>query len=373
VSLQQNAQALDAIAFAEKFVTLLNEGSYTTTYKFAVLLGLMDLVIEGANKEGSLATTITTNQLANKIIEIYWNHVTNYEAINGVAFQGKAGQAEVVRDILKFREKTNFVSFFKAKNLFQKEYKSLTNLVEKKVIEMPLPRVQYFGNQENRFIYDIDWSRSTPQDLKQVTAYQGSKESEFDNRINLLPNVADYLVNLNGLLRPMVQHKWAMEVAKINKLEESKLEKFLFGSQRGAIAKFSEPLRELQNNQCFYCEDKFTSRTNKKPAVDHFIPWARVPNDGLANLVLAHSDCNGSKSDHIAAVEHLEHWLERNQNQKQISELSIIADESNWDLRKDESESIAKTMYCRLLPNVELWRAKGDFILYESRKIEDSK
>lgn len=363
MSLKQNPEALNAIAFAEKVLALLDQGSYNTTYKFAVLLGLMDLVIECANKDGSLATTITTRQLAEKVIEIYWNHVCRYGALKGVALQGKSGQAEIVRDIAKFREDSNFATYFKAKNQFETRFQKLVNKVEKKLIEMPLPRVQYFGNQENRFIYDINWNTET-NILNQVTAYQNKKDSDFDNRIHLLPNVADYLVNLNALLRPMVQRMWTMEVARINKLEESKLEKFLFGAERAAIAKFSEPLRELQNNTCFYCEQKFGSSANKKPAVDHFIPWSRVPNDGLANFVLAHNECNISKSDHLASIEHLECWQKRNHDSNILIKLDSLATDFNWAVRREESLGIAQTLYSRLKPGVELWRKRNDFVVY---------
>ena len=64
MSLQQNPEALDAIAFAERVLTLLDEGAYNTTYKFSVLLGLMDLVIEKSAGDGSLVTMLTTKQLA---------------------------------------------------------------------------------------------------------------------------------------------------------------------------------------------------------------------------------------------------------------------------------------------------------------------
>ena len=42
MSLQQNTEALDAIAFAEKVLALLDQGAFTSTYKFAVLLAIMD-------------------------------------------------------------------------------------------------------------------------------------------------------------------------------------------------------------------------------------------------------------------------------------------------------------------------------------------
>lgn len=356
MSLSNNPEALGAIAFAEQCLSLLDEASYNTTYKFAVLLALMDLVVEKANKDGSLATTLTTRQLAEKVIENYWYHVLTYPALNHQPLQGKSGQAEIISKIYKFREKTAFSSLFFVRQRNQKDYDKLVNQVEKKLIEMPLPRLQYFGKQELRFIYDIAWSVNTPINLRYVTAYQAGKDSCFDNRILLKPNAADYLVNLSGLLRPMIQRSWAMQVAKMNKLEESKLQDFLFGRSRNAIHRFANPLRDLQNNRCFYCESIFKNQPSKTPEVDHFIPWARYPNDALANFVLAHSDCNHSKSDHFAATGYLDKWISRNQNPSDLAQLTVIANNENWELLEQSSINIANTLYSRLPANIELWQ-----------------
>jgi hypothetical protein len=371
MSLKNNPEALNAIGFAERVLTLLDEGSYNTTYKFAVLLGLMDLVIEKSNKDGSLANTVTTRQLAEKVIEIYWNHVSVYAGMCGELLQGKSGQAEILGQIKKFREKNGYATLFKSRIFDFSGYKSLVDYTEKKLIEMPLPRVQYFGKQEIRFIYDIAYSKVAPMDLCEVTAHQRGLNSEFDNRIHLLPHVADYLVNLNGLLRPIIQRTWAMEVAKINKLEESRLEKFLFGAERAGAAKLAPALREFQNNKCFYCGKPF-GVTSKLPEVDHFVPWARFPNDGLANYVLAHSACNGSKSDHIAAIDHFAEWMRRNHSATELSDLQHIAVAHNWDLKSQESVNIAKTLYLRLQPEVELWEGVERYqqvVLDDVRKI----
>jgi hypothetical protein len=42
-------QESGAIAFAERVLTLLDDGSFTATYKYAVLLGLIDLCMEGVS------------------------------------------------------------------------------------------------------------------------------------------------------------------------------------------------------------------------------------------------------------------------------------------------------------------------------------
>jgi CRISPR/Cas system Type II protein with McrA/HNH and RuvC-like nuclease domain len=333
----------------------LDQGAFTSTYKFAVLLGLMDLVVELADSSGQLAMMITTRQLAEKIIEIYWGHTVDYSPLNAVPKQNTRGQAEIVSKIELFRQSNNYSTLFKAKRQNETSYQNLLNNVEKKLIEMPLPRLQYFGQQEQRFIYDIVWDKSITNDLKSVTAYQQQQSSEFDNRIHLVPQAAEYLVTLNRLLRPLIQRTWAFQVARINKLSESKLEAFLFQNKRNAIARFSKGLSDIQSNKCFYCEKPLGVKPKYMPEVDHFIPWARYPNDVLANLVVAHSSCNLNKSDHVAAFDHYQHWQERNADQKALSLIDEMALESQWEVRLVASLNIAQTLDGRPDDGVELW------------------
>ena len=66
-------------------------------------------------------------------------------------------------------------------------------------------------------------------------------------------------------------------------------------------------LRELQESRCFYCDREI----RRGGDIDHFIPWRRYSLELGHNFVLAHQGCNSSKSDLLAAEEHLERWAER--------------------------------------------------------------
>ncbi|MBP1610792.1 MAG: endonuclease, partial [Acidobacteria bacterium] len=68
----------DAIRFAEKILEIIDEGRFVATHKFAVLLALMDLCFEKNVSSGMAPDSITTRQLAEKIIEIYWPHTVDY-------------------------------------------------------------------------------------------------------------------------------------------------------------------------------------------------------------------------------------------------------------------------------------------------------
>jgi hypothetical protein len=94
---------------------------------------------------------------------------------------------------------------------------------------MPLPRLQIVGGQEDPFLYTIAWDQSIQR--SEVRGYEKG-EASFDNRILLRPNVGEYLVQLNGLLRPLIHRGWAAMVAQLNRLEEARLERFLFGAER---------------------------------------------------------------------------------------------------------------------------------------------
>ena len=102
------------LRLAERLVHMLQRGGFTATYKYAVLVALLDLCMELSNAAGAPPTTITTRQLADKVIELYWPHCTPY-AEHGVLRQntctrvtttGKHDtQAEILRLLLQFRDR----------------------------------------------------------------------------------------------------------------------------------------------------------------------------------------------------------------------------------------------------------------------------
>jgi hypothetical protein len=101
----------ETIRFAEKILEILDEGRFVATYKFAVLLALMDLCFEKNVSSGMAPESITTRQLAEKIIEIYWPHTVDYHSISAVLRQNTKGQAEIPAAILRFRREFGRSSF----------------------------------------------------------------------------------------------------------------------------------------------------------------------------------------------------------------------------------------------------------------------
>jgi hypothetical protein len=149
--------------------------------------------------------------------------------------------------------------------------------VEWKLIEMPLPRLQMMGQSLDPFLYEIHWdARVQRRDVERAAG--------FDNRVLLKPRVGDYLLQLNGLLRPLIQRRWAAMVAQLNRLEDSQLEAFLFGADRVQTARIRAGLWEIQGSRCFYCDARLgdpagirwtvTGRRNERTGRG---PRARLP------------------------------------------------------------------------------------------------
>jgi 5-methylcytosine-specific restriction endonuclease McrA len=349
------------LAVGERIIALLEEGAFTATYKYAVLLGLMDLSLEYGAEVGQASLTLTTRQLAGKVLASYWCQVRPLPLHDGrIPRQNGRGSrdARIVRLIDDYKRNSGREWSSPAEVASRKpaDYERLVVQVERVLIEMPLPRLQSVGVSNDQFLYTIDWSAEVSRTL--VKRYLAGKTDEFDNRIILRPGVALALIQLNGLLRPLVQRSWALKVAQLNHLDEAVLHDFLFGQERSALARVRAPLAELQQGRCFYCDRRLESTT----AVDHFLPWSRVPNNNLENLVAAHPSCNTAKRDFLPAVRHVARWRWRCDDRTQLGrDLAGLAMAYHWPTEPAATLGTARAIYRRLPPSAKLWVLGAEF------------
>lgn len=353
----------DAIAFVEKLLTLLDEGRRTATYKYAVLLALMDLCMERSAADGSPPTRIPTGAIAEKVVERYWPHSRLFDGADGavVLGQNRGGQAEVLTTIGAFRERlgvSTATTAGQARIVDGDGFAALVRDVEWKLVEMPLPRLQQFGVGYDAFIYDIAWTV----DIRRAEFTGGA----HDFAVHLRPGVGEHLVRLSGLLRPLIQRQWADLVATFNRsaVHDSGLDAFLFGEPRRAPRVLVDGLRQIQTNRCFYCELPM----RRAVEVDHFIPWARHPDDAIQNLVLAHRTCNNAKRDFLAAAPHLARWNARlgSVGGRQLHEL---ASEHRWPSETATGRSVARAIYLRLPSDAKLWLRAREFVDVDRRSV----
>lgn len=350
------------IAFAEKLLGLLGQASFTSTYKYAVILGLMDLCLEHSARSGAAPSMVTTRQLAEKVVELYWSHTLGFRA-GPVLRQNTGTQAKIVSLIEDFRDRhagDTTASLARSRTAAPGPFERLLREIEWVLVEMPLPKLQRVGRELHPFVYQIAWS----DDVR-----KGEFNSDaFDNRICFVAGAGDHLVRLSGLIRPIVQNDWTRRVARINSclIEDSELEDFLFGASRIDLTPVRRDLRDLQDGRCFYCENRIA----RNPQVDHFVPWARYPNNGIENLVLADKSCNNAKRDHLVAAAHVDKWVERSLRARH--DLASIARSRSWESHPDRSLSVARSIYLRLPEDARLWREAEEFVPVERRLLIDA-
>ncbi|MEI7703489.1 MAG: HNH endonuclease [Deltaproteobacteria bacterium] len=357
----------DALTLAEKVLAILELGSFSATYKYALFTAILDLCMEKGLKGLSDPTVLTTTELAEKVIELYWPHAMPYEG-KVVLRQGggRAGsQAEILRAIEGFRSDPRNASgeiLHRARTAHPVAWKRLVHEVEWKLIEMPIPRLQVSGSGEDRFLYEYSWN----QDIKRSTVREHQKDvrDRFDNRLTLQPGVAEGLQALNGILRPLLRREWAGMVAAMNGLPESRLEEFLFGASRISLDEVRGPLIEIQGSQCLYCRKALQGAID----VDHFIPWARYPDNGLDNLVAAHQRCNNPKRDFLAAAEHVERWALR--NVERAGDLRDVASRIAWQREPGRTRAVAVATYSRLGEGAKVWSAGTSLVGLEKGRVD---
>ena len=342
-------QIMDDVQFADNLLQLLNRGRFTTTYKYAVLLGLMDLCLESVTKSYSAPDFVTTRQLAERVAALYWSHTQPYE--RSILRQNNSGDAGILKCIIEIRG-SEALTFFKAKHGRASEFKRALDSIEDILIRMPLPKLQRFDGKNHEILYRISWDDSIRAGV--ISEHQKTGTA-FDNRIHFVPGAAARLIRLNTLLRPLIYREWASKVAAINNLEQSKLESFLFGIERDVPESLRKPLLELHDKTCFYCRKPIKSEMH----IDHFIPFARFPDNRIQNLVPAHAACNVAKKDFLAGTSHVSHWVEY--LDKKAKELVAIAEMAAVDQHPVHTIAAARGIYMRLDKTADLWAEADKF------------
>jgi hypothetical protein len=284
----------DQLTFLQKIQRLLDEGSYSSTYKYALLLSLADLSIEKGFDDSS-SLVLSSREIAEKFIQLYWKQANPFPSTSGskkVLLQNTSRQAAIVKNIVAIFSATS--SRYSELTGSPRNHGKLITEVSNVVKKMPLWKLQRIGNEVDDFLYE---------------------QAEGANKIVLKKGVVFCFRRFYRQIYSMVQDSWVQKIREISKNkpllgQNTNLKEFLFGTERSDLTIYVPLLRELQNSCCFYCNRSMKSKYD----VDHFIPWVRYPVDLGHNFVLACKTCNSSKGCLLAADRHLENWANRNRN-----------------------------------------------------------
>ena len=235
-------RAQEGIRFLQQFQELLAEGGFVATYKFALLQALADLSVEhSADMDGSLRVEV--ERIAEKFVEYYWNQARPFR--NEVLKQNMQGQAEVVSLVLDYRR--NAEGHLGVLRSNEQPSRRLVSRVAAIIVKMPLWKLQRIGNRDNEFLY---------------------RRAEYrDRSIRLLPGVPAAFRSFHPMLTSMIRGGWIAQIHRIKGNREilgpgAELEKFLFGTDRKALDRYSEVLRDHQAGDCFYCGKKVADKGN---------------------------------------------------------------------------------------------------------------
>jgi hypothetical protein len=280
--------ASEQVRFLQQIQRILSDGGFVATYKFALLHAIADLAVLKGDDTGD-ELPLKTREISEQLIELYWRQAAPFPSTTPAMLSQNAGrQAAILTRIAEAREVHGSVLGRLKKN--RTAWEKLVKQVDRTLCGMPLWKLQTVGLERLDFLYENVGS---------------------GDQIILKPGVAFCFRAFYDLVVDLVRGGWLRFVRSRN-LEvlgtTVDLSAFLFGTERSNLGLFQPILMEIQRGECFYCGGRLQSTV----AVDHFIPWSRYPVDLGHNFVLAHSSCNSSKADHLAAERHLELWLSRN-------------------------------------------------------------
>jgi 5-methylcytosine-specific restriction endonuclease McrA len=340
----------NSVSLGIRVIELFDEASFSSTYKMATLLGLIEVIQESASADGNYPKAVSGTAVADKVFERYWRQSVPYAGSSGqpAEYLKQSSQRDIPQVISSYRAQTGNISrnatIESAQLSDPKGMARLRKDVRQRVLRMPIPRLQKHGNKNNwtedRFLFDYGWEED---------------KVPKDDSLTLKDGVAVGLMETRPLLRPYIEMLWTAFVADRNThlTDASHLRTALFGGLRTDTSALRKPLRQLQNGLCFYCGNSVLGNGD----IDHFLPLAHFGNEDLDNFVLACSNCNNSKSASLPALVHLKKLLERNQSSKTLDQL---AESLSWPRMTARVNSTASTGY-HSKGVTKLWLSPGNY------------
>lgn len=355
----------ETIDFATALLDLVHRASTTTSYKYALLMALIELAAESEAGDGSL--TITTRQIAIRTLELYWPQARVFHDERHLSQLG-GDKRSLVDHIAAYQRGFDppVSSPQLAARRDQAGYKQLLDEVEWLMIRNPIPRLQRLGRESVALLYE---PRAEPSEGS-VRAYQAGRSRTFDNRVILLPGVAAKLTVLARLFLPLIRTEWTRFVARRNLhlSDEGRLEDFLFEPNREQLGQaLREDLLALQEHRCFYCRET----ANEPTDVDHFLAWSRCGASAIDNLVVAHATCNNNKSDLLVAARHLDRWIDRLDSRR--DDLRDIAERRHWYADPHRIGGLIRANYAAVSPKAMLWLSRERWVVAAEEPLDRSR
>ncbi|WP_082682806.1 HNH endonuclease [Mycobacterium sp. GA-1285] len=334
--------SVDPLLLGQRVIAILETGLRTATYKLATLMALLEHCIENLPDSPAATLKVPLVELAHRILDIYWPQVQPFDGHE--LRQSTQPRARILIAVTTLRAASGRLtrSVDVARLRVPTAYEAAIDEVVMCLAQQPLHRLQRLpgSSTSDPFLYDDSFlhdhvSRSTL--------------CKHEDAIELKPGVAHSLARLAGLLKPALEIMWVEDVRRMNKFLDAEVPDVaghLFGRERTALAAVREPFKEAFGPHCFYCGVHLPANN----PIDHVLPWSLVGIDGLSNLVLACTRCNGDKSGALPAVHLVDQVLQRD---RQV--LEQIATQLQWPTQHERVVAAARGIYRGQPTGVPTW------------------
>ena len=331
----------------------------TGTNKLGLLLALLDLAPERIEDNRPIAR----EELTERYLDIHWEHARPYGEIelrhSSVRKKRRdesvATDTTVMQQIYFLREeledqgygdlRDQILDVVKSRvggtDWWHRSWDSAVASTKKDLWRNPIDKLQNLPGEPQPFLYEV-----------------------MGQEVRFIPGVAEALAKFAGVLRPLVEFRFAEVVAKINRdslghVAEYQIHEHLFGSDRSMPPRsMRDDLVDLQDNRCVYSN---VPLDRGPKSLDHVMPWSRTRLSQIENFVITTRSANSSKSDSLLGPELVGRWLEHLVSRS--SQMSQIAEEHGWP---SDFERVCRTsfnIYKVLDPTTGVWQGESKGVL----------
>ncbi|BBZ66353.1 HNH endonuclease [Mycolicibacterium insubricum] len=322
----------DPLLLGQRVLAVLDAGRRVATYKLATLRALIDQCVEHLPDEPDGTLVVPIPDLARRVLDVYWRQVRPFEGHE--LRQTTTEPARILAAVHRLQQSVGkpYMSVDFAAVRAPEDYRQAIEDITMCLAQQPLYRLQRLSGSSTSdpFLYDDSF-------LHSKISRKVLRDHDFS--IELRPGVAQGLARLAALLKPALEIMWVDDVRRMNSFLEQDIPDVaghLFGRERIALTTVREPFKEIYGPYCFYCESPLP-RSNP---IDHVLPWSLVGIDGLANLVLSCTRCNGDKSGSVPAVAIVDQVLGRDR-----AALEQIAVDLRWPTQYDRVVAAARGIF----------------------------
>lgn len=178
------------LKFLKQIQQILQLGSFSSSYKFALLISLSRLAIE-QGEDTAAVLELSYLDIAEKFVELYWNQSLPYTLnqpdqrdSSMILNQNNGAQAAIVNRVIAARKKYTTIPALRRDD---KAWKTLLTQVAKTVKDMPVQYLQNIQGQSHEFLYRLDLC---------------------SHKLLLLPNMMFCLRQFSEIIEELCQKKW---------------------------------------------------------------------------------------------------------------------------------------------------------------------